>query len=65
MTGEQQLALHMHELRTFRNQQSVSTFLILAQAGIFELQMVPRPMSAIWCDSVLLVRYFEFNGQSG
>ena len=63
MTGEQRLLLHMHELCTFLNQQGVSTFLILAQAGIFGSQMAPPVDVSYLADNVLLVRYFEFNGQ--
>lgn len=62
MTGEQQLLLHMHELCTFLNQQRVSTFLVLAQAGIFGSQMSPPVDVSYLADNVLLLRYFEFDG---
>jgi circadian clock protein KaiC len=53
----------MHELCTFLNQQGVSTFLVLAQAGILGPQMSPPIDLSYLADNVLLLRYFEFQGQ--
>ena len=63
MTGEQQLLLHMHELCTFLNQEGVSTFLVLAPAGILGSHMSPPVDLSYLADNVLLLRYFEFQGE--
>lgn len=62
MSEEQQMALQMHELCSYLNQQGVATFLILAQAGIVGPNMMPPVDLSYLADNVLLLRYFEAEG---
>lgn len=63
MPGERQLLLQMHELCTYLNQQGVTTFLVLAQAGILGTHMSPPVDISYLADNVLVLRYFEAMGE--
>ena len=63
MAGEQQLMLQMHELCTFLNQRGVVTLLVLSQAGILGAHMASPVDISYLADNVLLLRYFESNGE--
>jgi circadian clock protein KaiC len=60
MPGEEFLAMQMHELLSYLNQQGVSTIITLAQHGVIGSDS-PVDISYL-ADSVLLFRYFEAGG---
>jgi len=62
MPEEQFLLLQMHEILTYLNQQNVLTFLILTQSGMIGNMQNPLDLTYL-SDSVLLLRYFEMDGQ--
>ena len=62
MPEEQFLLLQMHEILTYLNQQNVLTFLILTQSGMVGNMSNPLDLTYL-SDSVLLLRYFEMDGQ--
>jgi circadian clock protein KaiC len=62
MPEEQFLLLQMHEILTYLNQQNVLTFLILTQAGMIGHMHNPLDLTYL-SDTVLLLRYFESEGQ--
>ena len=63
MPGEQALTMHLHELLTFLNQQGVASFLVMAQHGLLGKDMISPVDVSYLADSVLLLRYFEAEGQ--
>ncbi len=63
MPGEQFLTMHLHELLTFLNQQGVSSFIVMAQHGLLGKDMISPVDVSYLADSVLLLRYFEAEGQ--
>jgi circadian clock protein KaiC len=63
MPGEQSLTMHLHELLTFLNQQGVSSFIVMAQHGLLGKDMISPVDVSYLADSVLLLRYFEAEGQ--
>ncbi|MBW0006226.1 MAG: AAA family ATPase [Sphingomonas sp.] len=62
MPEEQFLLLQMHEILTYLNQQNVLTFLILTQSGMVGNMSNPLDLTYL-SDNVLLLRYFEVDGQ--
>ena len=58
MPGESDLALHMHELLEFLNQQGVSTFLVLTQQNLLGQGSGDVDVSYL-ADNALIMRYFE------
>ncbi|HWJ37514.1 MAG TPA: ATPase domain-containing protein [Sphingomicrobium sp.] len=62
MPEEQFLLLQMHEILTYLNQQNVLTFLILTQAGMIGNMQNPLDLTYL-SDSVLMLRYFETDGE--
>lgn len=62
MPEENFLLLQMHEILTYLNQQSVLTFLILTQAGMIGQMHSPLDLTYL-SDTVLLLRYFEADGE--
>ena len=63
MPGEDFLTLHMHELLGYLRLQGVLTILVLAQHGMFGPAMASPVDLSYLADSVLLLRYFEAEGQ--
>lgn len=63
MPGESFMAMHLHELLTFLNQSSVASFLVLAQHGLLGMGMASPVDVSYLADSVLLLRYFESEGE--
>jgi len=63
MPGEDFLALHMHELLGYLRLQGVLTFLVMAQSGMLGPTMTSPVDISYLADSVLLLRYFEADGQ--
>ena len=63
MPGEQFLASHLHELLSYLNNCGVLTIVILAQAGTLgSLMQTPVDVSYL-ADNILLLRYFEAQGE--
>jgi circadian clock protein KaiC len=62
MPEEQFLLLQMHEMLTYLNQQGVLTFVVLAQSGMIGAMQSPVDMTYL-SDAVLLVRFFEAEGE--
>jgi circadian clock protein KaiC len=62
MPEEQFLLLQMHELLTYLNQQGVVTIVILAQSGMVGQMSSPLDLTYL-SDTVLLLRFFEAEGQ--
>ena len=62
MPEENFLLLQMHEILTYLDQQNVLTFLILTQAGMIGQMQNPLDLTYL-SDSVLLLRYFETEGE--
>ena len=61
MPDERFLILQMHELLSYLNQRGVLTILVLAQHGLVGPMQTPLDISYL-SDSVLMLRYFEFEG---
>lgn len=62
MPEEQALVLHMHELLQYLNRQGVTTFLTVAQHGLFGDMRAPVDVTYL-ADTVILLRYFEAVGR--
>lgn len=62
MPDERYLALEMHELLTFLNQQGAVTLLTIAQHGLLGSMSSPVDLSYL-SDAVLLLRFFEASGK--
>lgn len=62
MPEEKQLILHMHELLQFLNRQGATTFLTVAQHGLFGDMKAPVDVTYL-ADTVILLRYFEAMGR--
>jgi circadian clock protein KaiC len=61
MPAEQFLVMQMHELLAFLNQRGVLSILIMAQHGLLGHMQSPIDISYL-TDTVVLLRYFEFQG---
>jgi circadian clock protein KaiC len=62
MPEEQSLLLHIHELLQYLNRQGASTFVTVAQHGLVGDIQSPVDITYL-ADSVLLLRFFEAEGQ--
>jgi circadian clock protein KaiC len=62
MPDERFLTIQMHELLTYLNQQRVATLLVMAQHGFLGPMATPVDVSYL-ADSVLMLRYFEAEGE--
>ena len=62
MPGERYLALQMHELLSYLNQQGVTTMLVLGEHGLVAEARVDVDLSYL-SDSTVLLRFFESNGR--
>jgi circadian clock protein KaiC len=63
MPDEHFLIVQLHEVLTFMNQAGVSTFLIGAQHGLIGTQMNTPVDASYLSDAVILLRYYEAEGQ--
>jgi circadian clock protein KaiC len=63
MPGEKFLEMHLHELLAYLNQKGVATFLIMAQHGLLGRDMISPVDVSYLADSVLLLRFFEAQGE--
>jgi circadian clock protein KaiC len=61
MPAEQFLVMQMHELLAFLNQRGILSILIMAQHGLLGHMQSPVDISYL-TDTVVLLRYFEFQG---
>jgi circadian clock protein KaiC len=61
MPAEQFLVMQMHELLAFLNQRGLLSILVMAQHGLLGHMQSPVDMSYL-TDTVVLLRYFEYNG---
>ncbi|HWA27898.1 MAG TPA: ATPase domain-containing protein [Lacunisphaera sp.] len=61
MPDQRHLTLQLHELLAFLNQQGVSTLLVLTQQGLVGSMQSPVDLTYL-ADTVVLMRYFEYNG---
>jgi circadian clock protein KaiC len=62
MTHQNFLTAQLHELLTYLDNQGVTTFLVLAQSGLFGASMTSPVDASYLADSVVLLRYFEHAG---
>ncbi|UZK69353.1 AAA family ATPase [Sphingomonas sp. S1-29] len=62
MPEERYMLLQMHELVTYLNQQGVLALLVLTQAGLIGAMQSPVDLTYL-SDNVLLVRFFEAEGE--
>jgi circadian clock protein KaiC len=62
MPDERFLTLHLHEVLTWLGQHGVTTLLVLDQHGLFESTMRPALDLSYLADTVVLFRYFEYQG---
>jgi circadian clock protein KaiC len=56
------MLLQMHEMLTYLNQQGVMTIVVLTQSGMIGAMQSPIDMTYL-SDTVLLVRFFEAEGE--
>jgi circadian clock protein KaiC len=63
MPDERFLTLHLHELLTWLGQRGVTTLLVLDHHGLFEPTTRPPFDLSYLTDTVLLFRYFEYQGE--
>ena len=57
------LTLQLHELLTYLGQRGVTTLLVVAQHGLVGTSMVTPIDASYLADSVVLLRFFESDGQ--
>jgi circadian clock protein KaiC len=62
MPDESSLVLHIHELLQYLNRQGATTFLTVAQHGLFGDMKTPVDVTYL-ADTVILLRYFEAMGR--
>ena len=62
MSGQPHLAMQMHEMTTYLNQQGVVTILVLAQHGMIGRTETPVDLTYV-SDTVVLLRFFEAGGR--
>lgn len=63
MPDEKYLVIQLHELLTYLGQCGVATMLISAQSGLIGSNMNSPVDASYLADSVLLLRYFEADGE--
>lgn len=63
MPGEQHLAIQLHELLSYLNQNGVATLMVLAQSGLMGSGMTTPVDLSYLADNVMLFRYFEAGGR--
>ena len=63
MPDEKYLIVQMHELLTYLGQMGVASLLVSTQVGLIGTQMVAPVDASYLADSVLLLRYFEADGE--
>ena len=62
MPRDNYLTAQLHELLSYLNHRGVTTFLTVAQSGMIGVNMTSPIDASYLADSVVLLRYFEFEG---
>ncbi|HTL48977.1 MAG TPA: ATPase domain-containing protein [Verrucomicrobiae bacterium] len=62
MPDEKYLAVQLHESLTFLSQRGITSILVMAQHGVMESMSSPADITYL-ADAVIMLRYFEFQGQ--
>jgi circadian clock protein KaiC len=63
MPDEKFLVVQLHEMLSYLGQQGIATILIATQAGLIGSQMGSPVDASYIADAVLLLRYFELDGE--
>jgi circadian clock protein KaiC len=63
MPEERFLTLHLHEMLTYLGEHGVATILVMAQHGLIGTNMISAVDVSYLADSVILLRYYEAEGQ--
>lgn len=63
MPEEHFLTIQLHELLTYLGQKGVATILVVAQHGLVGSTMLTPVDVSYLADSVILLRYYEYNGE--
>jgi circadian clock protein KaiC len=63
MPEERFLTLHLHELLSYLSERGVATILVMAQHGLIGTNMVSAVDVSYLADCVLLLRYYELDGE--
>jgi circadian clock protein KaiC len=63
MPGEGYLAIQLHELLMYLGEKGVATILVAAQQGLIGQAMVTPVDASYLADAVILMRYFEAQGE--
>jgi circadian clock protein KaiC len=63
MPEEKFLTAQLHELLTYLARQGITTLMVVAQHGVVGTQMTSPVDTSYLADSVILLRYFEYNGK--
>jgi circadian clock protein KaiC len=63
MPGERFLIIQLHELLSYLGQAGVATILVGAHHGLIGSQMVTPVDASYLADAVILMRYFEVQGE--
>jgi len=63
MPDEKFLIIQLHELLTFLGQHGIATVLVAAQSGLMGAAMTSAVDASYLADSVMLLRYFEAEGE--
>jgi circadian clock protein KaiC len=63
MPDERHLTIHLHELLMYLGQKGVATILVAAHQGLIGSQMASPVDASYLADAVILLRYFEHNGE--
>ena len=63
MPGEQYLTIHLHEMLMYLGEKGVATLLIGAHQGVIGTQMHTPVDASYLADAVVMLRYFESQGQ--
>jgi circadian clock protein KaiC len=63
MPGEKHLALHLHEILSYLGQRGIATIMIGAHQGFVGGAMITPVDASYLADAVLLLRYFEYQGE--
>jgi circadian clock protein KaiC len=62
MPEERFLTLHLHDMLTWLGQRGATTLMVLNQHGLFEPSVRPPIDLSYLCDTLLLLRFFEYRG---
>jgi circadian clock protein KaiC len=63
MPEERFLLLHLHELLSYLNQRGVLTILLVAQSGVFGVNLESPVDVTYLADTVIFLRYYEHEGE--